>query len=81
VANRPTARQPARATRALLGGCSPTALRRELAHALIVGPPRSGKGLLAVSQLLTWEGSVIVNDLKGELFEATAGYRSRFSPG
>ena len=57
----------------------PTALRRELAHALVVGPPRSGKGLLAVSQLLTWEGSVIVNDVKGELFDATAGYRSRFS--
>src|ERR1700686_3797240 len=52
---------------------------RELPHALIVGPPRSGKGLLAVSQLLTWEGSAIVNDLKGELFDATAGYRSRFS--
>jgi len=57
----------------------PTEKRRELAHALVVGPPRSGKGLLAVSQLLTWEGSAIVNDLKGELFDATAGYRSRFS--
>lgn len=57
----------------------PTALRRELAHALVVGPPRSGKGLLAVSQLLSWEGSLIVNDLKGELFDLTAGYRSRFS--
>jgi len=57
----------------------PTALRRELAHTLVVGPTRSGKGLLAVSQLLTWEGSVIVNDLKGELFDATAGYRSTFS--
>jgi type IV secretory pathway TraG/TraD family ATPase VirD4 len=32
-----------------------------------------------VTQLLTWEGSVIVNDLKGELFDLTAGYRSRFS--
>jgi type IV secretion system protein VirD4 len=57
----------------------PTPARRELAHALVVGPSRSGKGLLAISQLLTWEGSAIVNDLKGELYEATAGYRSRFS--
>jgi len=31
--------------------------------------------LLAVSQLLTWRHSVIVNDIKGELFDQTAGYR------
>jgi len=57
----------------------PTPARRELAHALVVAPSRAGKGLLGISQLLTWEGSALVNDLKGELFEATAGYRSRFS--
>jgi type IV secretion system protein VirD4 len=32
---------------------------------------------LAVSQLLTWEHSVIVNDIKGDLFTQTAGYRSK----
>jgi len=31
--------------------------------------------LLAVSQLLTWGGSCIVNDLKGDLYDQTAGYR------
>jgi type IV secretion system protein VirD4 len=53
-----------------------TKQRPELGNLLIVGPTRSGKGLLAVSQLLTWQHSVIVNDIKGELFTATAGYRS-----
>src|SRR5437588_918915 len=55
----------------------PTQNRRELGNTLIVAPTRGGKGLLAVSQLLSWEHSVIVNDIKGELFAATAGYRSR----
>lgn len=53
-----------------------TKQRRELGNMLIVAPPRSGKSVLAITQLLTWEGSVIVNDIKGELFKATAGYRS-----
>ena len=50
--------------------------RSELGNLLIVAPTRSGKGLLATSQLLTWQHSAIVNDIKGELFAATAGYRS-----
>src|SRR5437588_7703799 len=54
----------------------PTQNRRELGNTLIVAPTRGGKGLLAVSQLLSWQHSVIVNDIKGELFQATAGYRS-----
>jgi type IV secretion system protein VirD4 len=54
----------------------PTSTRREIGNTLIVGPTRSGKGLLAISQLLSWKHSVIVNDIKGELFAATAGYRS-----
>jgi type IV secretion system protein VirD4 len=53
----------------------PTKTRREIGNTLIVGPTRSGKGLLATSQLLTWKHSMIVNDIKGELFEASAGYR------
>ncbi len=53
-----------------------TAERRELGNMLIVGPTRSGKGLLATSQLLSWKHSVIVNDIKGELFAQTAGYRA-----
>src|SRR5436305_4602007 len=54
----------------------PTKTRRELGNLLVVAPTRSGKGLLAVSQLLSWQHSVVVNDIKGELFHATAGYRS-----
>src|SRR5256714_11496123 len=54
----------------------PTEKRRELGNTLIVAPTRGGKGLLAISQLLSWQHSVIVNDIKGELFQATAGYRS-----
>src|SRR5216683_3353698 len=54
----------------------PTSTRRELGNMLVVAPTRGGKGLLAVSQLLSWKHSVIVNDIKGELFQQTAGYRS-----
>jgi type IV secretory pathway TraG/TraD family ATPase VirD4 len=52
-----------------------TPTRRELGNLLIVAPTRGGKGLLAVTQLLTWKNSVIVNDIKGDLFLQTAGYR------
>lgn len=54
----------------------PTKHRRELGNVLIVAPTRGGKGLLATSQLLTWPHSVIVNDIKGDLFTQTAGYRA-----
>src|SRR5947209_14184863 len=57
-----------------------TTQRPELGNLLIVAPTRSGKGLLAVSQLLTWHHSVIVNDIKGELFTRTAGFRSLLGP-
>jgi type IV secretion system protein VirD4 len=54
----------------------PTETRRELGNVLVVAPTRGGKGLLATSQLLSWSHSVIVNDIKGELFAQTAGYRA-----
>jgi type IV secretion system protein VirD4 len=53
----------------------PTETRRELGNLLVVAPTRGGKGLLATSQLLSWKHSVVVNDIKGELFQQTAGYR------
>jgi type IV secretory pathway TraG/TraD family ATPase VirD4 len=49
--------------------------RRELGNILIEAPTGGGKGLLAVSQLLTWKGSAVVFDLKGDLYEQTAGFR------
>src|SRR5260370_23331566 len=54
----------------------PTKTRRELGNMLIVAPTRAGKGLLATSQLLLWQHSVVVNDLKGDLFTQTAGYKA-----
>src|SRR5712691_2298750 len=53
----------------------PTKTRRELGNLLVVAPTRGGKGLLAVTQLLTFDNSAIVNDIKGELYEQTAGHR------
>jgi type IV secretion system protein VirD4 len=58
----------------------PHRARRELGNLLVVAPTRGGKGLLAVSQLLTWRHSAIVNDIKGDLFSQTAGYRSTLGP-
>src|SRR5438132_14033007 len=57
-----------------------TKQRPELGNLLIVAPTRSGKSLLATSQLLTWHHSVIVNDIKGDLFSQTAGFRSLLGP-
>jgi hypothetical protein len=37
----------------------PTKTRSELGNLLIVAPTRGGKGLLAISQLLSWKHSVI----------------------
>ena len=36
----------------------------------------AGKSVLAISQLLTWPHSVVVVDIKGELYQNTAGYRA-----
>src|SRR5436190_1569602 len=57
-----------------------TPKRRELGNILVDALTRGGKGLLAISQLLTWPHSVVVLDIKGELFEATAGYRKTLGP-
>lgn len=50
--------------------------RKELGSGLVVGPSRSGKGLNLVSNLLSWEGSAIVLDIKKELYETTAPFRA-----
>lgn len=48
-------------------------------HVLCFAPTRSGKGVgLVVPSLLTWPASAIVHDIKGENWELTAGWRSRF---
>jgi type IV secretory pathway TraG/TraD family ATPase VirD4 len=48
-------------------------------HVLRFAPTRSGKGVgLVVPTLLTWPGSAIVHDIKGENWTLAAGWRSRF---
>lgn len=48
-------------------------------HVLCFAPTRSGKGVgLVVPTLLTWAGSAIVHDIKGENWTLTAGWRARF---
>jgi type IV secretion system protein VirD4 len=45
---------------------------------LCFAPTRSGKGVgLVVPTLLTWPGSTIIHDIKGENWNLTAGFRSR----
>jgi len=53
-----------------------TQRRPELGNMLVCAPPRSGKSTLAISQLLTWPHSAVIVDIKGELYQRTAGYRA-----
>ena len=49
-------------------------------HVLAVAPTRSGKGVgLVLPTLLSWTGSAVIHDIKGENWTLTAGWRSRFS--
>jgi type IV secretion system protein VirD4 len=47
-------------------------------HVLCFAPTRSGKGVgLVIPSLLTWPGSAIVHDIKGENWHLTAGFRAK----
>lgn len=49
-------------------------------HVMAFAPTRSGKGVgLVVPTLLSWTGSAVIHDIKGENWELTAGWRARFS--
>jgi type IV secretion system protein VirD4 len=49
-------------------------------HVMAFAPTRSGKGVgLVVPTLLSWTGSTVIHDIKGENWQLTAGWRSRFS--
>lgn len=49
-------------------------------HVMAFAPTRSGKGVgLVVPTLLSWTGSAIIHDIKGENWTLTAGWRSKFS--
>jgi type IV secretion system protein VirD4 len=48
-------------------------------HVLAFAPTRSGKGVgLVIPTLLSWIGSAIIADLKGELWALTAGWRQKY---
>jgi len=66
---------------AVLGRLGRNYLRHDGAeHIICFAPTRSGKGVgLVVPTLLTWPGSAIVHDIKGENHTLTAGWRARFS--
>lgn len=45
-------------------------------HVAVIAPTRSGKGVSNVTPtLLSWPASVVVNDMKGELWQMTSGWR------
>ena len=49
-------------------------------HVMAFAPTRSGKGVgLVVPTLLTWPGSAVIHDIKGENWQLTAGWRAKFS--
>jgi len=49
-------------------------------HVMVFAPTRSGKGVgLVIPTLLGWTGSAVIHDIKGENWQLTAGWRSRFS--
>ncbi len=49
-------------------------------HVMVFAPTRSGKGVgLVIPTLLTWPDSAVIHDIKGENFQLSAGWRSRFS--
>ena len=50
-------------------------------HALLAAPTRSGKGVGAViPNLLSYQGSMVVLDIKQEAFDITSKWRSRLGP-
>jgi type IV secretion system protein VirD4 len=50
-------------------------------HQLVSGASRSGKGVgHVIPTLLNWNGSVLAYDVKNELWDITAGFRSRVGP-
>jgi type IV secretion system protein VirD4 len=64
-----------------LGSLGGTYLRHDgPEHVMAFAPTRSGKGVgLVVPTLLSWTGSAVIHDIKGENWELTAGWRSLFS--
>lgn len=65
----------------LLGKYSGRFMRfNDAGHLLTFAPTRMGKGVgLVIPNLLSYEGSVVVNDIKGENYAITGEFRKQFS--
>ena len=49
-------------------------------HVMAFAPTRSGKGVgLVIPTLLSWPHSAVIHDIKGENWDLTSGWRSKFS--
>ncbi|HEX3552316.1 MAG TPA: type IV secretory system conjugative DNA transfer family protein [Thermoanaerobaculia bacterium] len=47
-------------------------------HTFVLAPNRAGKGVgMVIPTLLSWTGSAVVHDMKGENFHLTAGWRQK----
>ncbi len=70
-----------RAAGVFLGRFDDTYLRHDgPEHVMAFAPTHSGKGVgLVVPTLLSWTGSAVIHDIKGENWQLTAGWRARFS--
>lgn len=48
-------------------------------HVIVEAPTRSGKGAcIVIPNLLTWQGSAVVLDVKRENYDASAGFRAHY---
>ena len=48
-------------------------------HVIVEAPTRSGKGTgIVIPNLLTWQGSVVILDVKRENYDASAGFRNAY---
>ena len=57
--------------------CVRPSKQKELANLILLGKTRVGKGLNITTNLLTWPFPVIVNDIKREFWDQTAGWREK----
>lgn len=63
----------------ILGKKGKYLVNNEPVHALVAAPTRSGKGVgIVIPNLLYWNGSAIVLDIKHENYALTAGYRDQY---
>ena len=54
--------------------------RSMLPHGALIAATQSGKSLIAKQTALSFPGSMVIVDVKGELFRETAGFRARLGP-